>query len=208
MLKILGEKLADGRWHAAAAERNKAPIGSVLERVLPARGEVLEVASGTGQHVAYFARLMRGLVWQPSDPDAELCRAIELRLGEEGLDNVRAPLELDVRREPWPVGRADAVLCINMIHVAPWEATGALMRGAGRVLAAGVLYLYGPYRRHGRHTAPSNAAFDERLRSENPDWGLRDAEAVADAAARCGLALEETIEMPANNLSLVFRKAA
>ena len=208
MLKILGEKLADGRWQTAAAERNKVPIGGVLERVLPARGEVLEVASGTGQHVAYFARLMPGLLWQPSDPDPELRRAIELRLGEEGLAIVRAPLDLDVRRETWPLAHADAVLCINMLHVAPWAATGALMRGAARLLDGGVLYLYGPYRKGGRPTAPSNEAFDARLKSENPDWGLRDVEAVADAAAGCGLVLEETIEMPANNLSLVFREAA
>jgi len=190
---------------AASAERNKDPILAVLRRVLPARGLVLEIASGTGQHVAHFARALPGLEWQPSDPDPESAESVRAWAGE--IANVRAPIAIDVSRLPWPVEQADAVLCVNMLHVAPWPATGALVAGASQALGpGGVLVVYGPFRRGGRHTAPSNAAFDASLRARDPAWGVRDLEALAQIAKAAGFALEEVVEMPANNLSLVLRK--
>lgn len=207
MLRQLGERHADGRWSCAATERNKGPILDVLARVLPERGVVLEIASGTGQHVIHFARALPLLRWQPSDPDAELRESIAMRIRDEGLPNAYPPVDLDVVRLPWPVTAADALLCINMIHVAPWSATVALFEGARALLPAGhVLLLYGPYRRHGRHTAESNAQFDAALRAQNPEWGLRDLETVSETAGRAGFALAEIVEMPANNFCLVFRR--
>jgi SAM-dependent methyltransferase len=177
----------------------------VLQRVLPVRGRVLEVASGTGQHVVHFARAMPGLTWLPSDPEAPHREAIQARIAAAGLGNIASPLRLDVLELPWPIGRADAVVCINMIHIAPWEAALSLLREAAVLLPEqGVLYLYGPYRRDGVHTAESNAAFDADLRRRDPAWGVRNLEDVAEAAGANGLVLEQTVEMPANNLSLVF----
>jgi cyclopropane fatty-acyl-phospholipid synthase-like methyltransferase len=193
---------------APAAERNKGPILAVLKRVLQASGLVLEIASGTGQHVVHFAQSMPHLTWQPSDPDPELRTSIRAWIAQTGLSNVRAPLELDVQNQPWPIVAANAVVCINMIHIAPWSAATALMAGAARLLpTTGVLVLYGPYRREERHTAPSNEAFDRQLRASNPDWGVRDLEAVTEAAASHGLALQDVTTMPANNLCVVFRPA-
>ena len=207
MLKQRGDKTADGKWSIPAAERNKGPILGVLARVLPRRGLVLEIASGTGQHVVHFARALPELTWQPSDPDPELRASIALRGREEQLANVKSPIDLDVTQLPWPLQTADAVLAINMIHVAPWSATLALFEGAKVLLPAEhVLFLYGPYRRDGQHTSPSNAQFDLDLRNVNPEWGLRDLEAVSDVAARAGFALAETVEMPANNFSLIFKR--
>jgi len=191
---------------APAAERNKGPILTVLKGVLPASGLVLEIASGTGQHIVHFAEAMAHLTWQPSDPDPDLRASIRAWIAQSGLSNVRAPLALDVCRQPWPIAAADAVVCINMVHIAPWPATPALMAGAARLLpATGVLVLYGPYRRDGQHTAPSNEAFDQQLRASNPDWGVRDLEAVVGVAASHGLALQDVIAMPANNLCVVFQ---
>lgn len=207
MLKQRGERAADGKWSFPAAERNKEPILGVLARVLPSRGLVLEVASGTGQHIIHFAAALPGLTRQPSDADAELRASIALRVQEARLPNVKAPLDLDVTRLPWPLQAADSVLATNLIHVAPWPATQALFAGANAVLPAkGVLFLYGPYRRFGGHTAESNAQFDADLRAQNPEWGLRDLEAVSDVAAQTGFVLAETVQMPANNFSLVFRR--
>jgi hypothetical protein len=207
MLKQRGEKQADGKWFTATAERNKDPIIDVLTRVLPKRGVVLEIASGTGQHVINFAKAFSGLTWQPSDPDAELCESIALRVRDERRPNVNPPVDLDVTRLPWPLRTADAVVCINMIHVAPWSATLALFEGAKALLPAQhVLFLYGPYRRFGRHTSESNARFDADLRAQDPEWGLRDLEAVSEVAGRAGFALAEIVEMPANNFSLVFQR--
>jgi len=207
MLKQRGEKTADGKWSIPAAERNKGPILDVLARVLPARGVVLEVASGTGQHVIHFAKALPGLTWQPSDPDAELRKSIARRVEEERLANVNLPIDLDVARLPWPLQAADAALCINMIHVAPWSATLALLEGAKALLPPRhVLYLYGPYRRFGRHTSASNEQFDADLRAHDPEWGLRDLEVVSEVAARAGFVLAEIVDMPANNYSLVFRR--
>jgi hypothetical protein len=192
---------------APAAERNKAPILGVLRRVLPETGLVLEIASGTGQHVAYFAQALRKLTWQPSDRDPEARHSISAWKAAEKLENVREPLDLDVSIHPWPISACDSLLCINMIHIAPWTATLALFTGAKLVVRnAGAVYLYGPYRLHGRHTAPSNEAFDRQLRAQNAEWGVRDLEEVARVATEAGFGLTETVAMPANNLSLVFRR--
>jgi len=208
MLKQQGEKTADGKWSITAAERNKEPILGVLARVLPSRGLVLEVASGTGQHVMHFAEALPDLTWQPSDPDAELRESIALRIQEERRANVNGPIDFDVTKLPWPLQTADAVVAINLIHVAPWSATLALFEGAKALLSTtqDVLLLYGPYRRFGRHTSQSNAQFDLDLRTHNPEWGLRDLEAVSDIATGTGFILAETVQMPANNFSLVFRR--
>ncbi len=207
MLRQRGEKRADGKWFIPSAERNKGPILDVLARVLPTRGVVLELASGTGQHVTHFARTLPGLTWQPSDPDPELRESIALRVREEQRANVNSAIGLDVTKLPWPLQTADAVVAINLIHVAPWSATLALFEGAKALLSTEhVLFLYGPYRRFGHHTSESNAQFDLDLRAHNPEWGLRDLEAVSDVAAGAGFALTETVEMPANNFSLVFKR--
>ena len=197
----------DSRETAPSAERNKQPILDVLQRVLPASGRVLEIGSGTGQHVAHFARALPGLTFQPSEMDTERHASIKAWTEHEKLANVRAPLAFDLTRLPWPVRAADAIVCINVIHISPWEATLGLMCGAGEALpAGGVLVTYGPYRLHGEHTAPSNEAFDASLRSRNPSWGVRDMEEVAAAARVQKLELEEMVPMPANNFTLVFRK--
>lgn len=192
-----------------APERNKDPILDVLRRVLPSSGRVLEIASGTGQHIVHFAQALPRLAWQPSDPEAAHRAAIQGRVEAAALANVAPPLALDVLDRPWPVGGADAVVCINMIHIAPWGATLALLQEAGKLLpAGGLLYLYGPYRREGRHTSPSNEAFDEDLRRRNPEWGVRNLEDVERQARKCGLALDEVVAMPANNFSVLFRSGS
>lgn len=207
MLKQRGEKTANGKWSTPSAERNKGPILDVLARVLPRRGLVLEIASGTGQHVLHFAKALSELTWQPSDPDVELRESIALRVREEHRANVNSPIDLDVTKLPWPLQTADAVVAINLIHVAPWSATLALFEGAKALLSAGhALFLYGPYRRFGHHTSASNVQFDLDLRAHNSEWGLRDLEAVSDVAAGAGFVLTETVEMPANNFSLVFKR--
>ena len=191
---------------APAAERNKAPILQVLRRVLPETGLVLEIASGTGQHIVHFGAALPNLAWQPSDPDPEMRASIAAWIAETGLPNVRQPLAIDVRDEQWPVEHADAVLAVNMVHIAPWTATVGLVRGAGRLLPVrGALILYGPYKRGGSHTAPSNEAFDAQLRASNAEWGVRDLEAVVDAAHLQDLDLENVVQLPANNLTVVFR---
>ncbi len=192
---------------APATERNREPVAAVLREVLPEHGTLLEIASGTGEHAAYFAGLFPHLRWQPSDPDPEALASIAAWRHESGLTNLLQPLQLDAAQEPWPIASADAILCVNMVHISPWAATEGLMRGAGRLLAAGApLLLYGPYRRSGVPTAASNRAFDESLRARNPEWGLRDLEAVEAEAERNGLRLERVVEMPANNLTVVFRR--
>jgi SAM-dependent methyltransferase len=198
----------DPKESAPSAERNKGPILEVVSRVMPASGLVLEIGSGTGQHVAHFAAAMPSLVFQPSEMDTARHASIRAWIDDGGLRNVRPPIELDVTRRPWPVAAADAIVCINVIHISPWEATLALMDGAGTILPdGGVLVTYGPYRRDGRHTAPSNEAFDASLRSRDPRWGVRDMEEVEAAANRSGLHLERAVAMPANNFTLVFRRA-
>ena len=195
------------RRTAPAADRNKEPILAVLRRVLPESGLVLEVASGTGQHVVHFARALPHLQWQPSDPDPQARSSIAAWIAGERLANVRPPLDLDVGSAAWPVGRADAVVCINMIHISPWAATLSLMAGSARLLPRQrLLFLYGPFRRLDRETAPSNEAFDAQLRRQNREWGLRDLEEVVKVAKENGLSPIEIAEMPANNLSVVFRR--
>ena len=192
---------------APATERNREPLAAVLREILPAEGCLLEIASGTGEHAAFFAALFPRLRWQPTDPDPEALASIASWRDEAGLDNLLPPLRLDASAESWPVASADAILCVNMVHISPWEATVGLMRGAGRLLAAGApLVLYGPYRRAGVPTAPSNEAFDESLRSRDRQWGLRELDAVAAEASSSGLRLDRVVEMPANNLTIVFRR--
>jgi SAM-dependent methyltransferase len=201
--------MKDARRWAPATERNREPILAVLARVLPAAGLVLEVASGSGQHAAFFAGKLPGIEWQPSDREERDRASIAAWRDEAALPNLRAPIALDATWERWPVERADAIVNINMIHIAPWAACEGLMRGAARLLSAGApLVLYGPFRRGGRHTAPSNESFDSVLRAENDRWGVRDLDEVARAAAAEGLALEEIVEMPSNNLTVIFRRQA
>lgn len=195
------------RREAPAAARNRGPILDVLRPALPASGMVLEVASGTGEHVVHFAKAMPHLEWQPSDPSPEARASIAAWIEAEGLANVRPPLALDAAAPVWPLARADALLCVNMLHISPWEATRGLMRGAAALLGAGgLLYVYGPFRRAGVPTAPSNEAFEADLRRRDSRWGLRVLEDVAACAVSAGLGLERVVVMPANNLSLLFRK--
>ena len=202
----------DARLYAPATQRNREPILAVLRRVLPPTGAVLEIASGTGEHAVWLAAQLPGLVFQPSDPQPAQRASIAAWIAASGPINLRTPLALDAATADWeahaeiPPGLA-AILCINMIHIAPWNAALGLVRGAGVALGAGgLLYLYGPYRRGGRHTAASNEAFDRSLRAQNPEWGVRDLETLAAVADAAGFALEEIVEMPANNLSLILRR--
>jgi SAM-dependent methyltransferase len=202
----------DARRHAPATARNRASILAVLARVLPREGWVLELGSGTGEHAAWLAPRLAPLEWQPSDIDAELLASIEAYVAGSGAANLRQPLKLNAADPEWHSAFADdppaAIVSINMIHIAPWRVAESLFAGAGRLLAGdGIVYLYGPFSMGGRHTAPSNAAFDAHLRAENPQWGVRDVDDVAELAARHGLRLEERVAMPANNLSLVFRRS-
>jgi SAM-dependent methyltransferase len=191
------------RRQAPAAARNRDPILDVLRLHLPALGLVLEVASGSGEHTAHFAEALPHLTFQPSDPDPDARASIDA--WTEGLANVRPAVMLDAGAEAWPIETADAIVCINMIHIAPWDAAVGLIRGAARRLpAGGTLFLYGPYTRGGITTAPSNTAFDRDLRARNPAWGLRDLDAVATLATQHGFSPPQIVEMPANNLSLVF----
>lgn len=198
----------DQRRYAPSTARNRKPILEVLQRHLPCRGIVLEIACGTGEHITYFARSSGpGLVFQPADPDPAARASTDAWTAALGVTNVRPAIELDATSEDWPVTAADAVLAINMVHISPWSATEGLVRGATRILpAGGLLYLYGPYRSGGRHTAPSNEAFDFDLRSRNPEWGVRDVEAVAALAMASSFDTPIIEQMPANNLSLVFRR--
>ena len=200
--------MSDPRRYAPAAARNRDPILAVLRRVMPPCGLVLEIASGTGEHVAHFARALPGLDWQPSDRHDDLFASIVAHGVDLADGNLLPPLRLDASASDWPVAHVDAVVCINMIHISPRCACEGLMRGAGRLLpAGGALYLYGPYKIDGRHMAESNAAFDLSLRGQDPQWGVRDLGEVTALAAAHGLVLAETIAMPANNLSVVLRKS-
>ncbi|MBR0672084.1 DUF938 domain-containing protein [Neoroseomonas soli] len=199
--------MTDDRRFAPATARNRDPILAVLRNVLPARGVVLEVASGTGEHAVHFAAAFPSLVFQPSDPNDAARASIDA--WASGIANIRPALALDAAAPAWPVAEADAVLCINMIHIAPWSACEGLVRGAAVILPAGApLVLYGPYKREGRHTAPSNEAFDADLRTRDPAWGVRNLEDVAALAAAAGFGPPEVTEMPANNLVVVFRRSA
>jgi len=199
---------SDPRLHHPHVARNREPILEVLRRVLPPSGLGLEVASGSGEHAAFFAKGLPSVAWQPTDVDARVLASIAAFRANSGASNLLAPVRLDVTWAHWPVDRANAIVCCNMIHISPWTATEGLMAGAGRVVReGGVLYLYGPYQIEGRHTAPTNQEFDTYLRGQNAVWGIRDLGDVTDLAARHGLKLAETVPMPANNLSVIFRRS-
>jgi hypothetical protein len=198
----------DPRRAAPSTARNKDPIWAVLQPELPAAGLVVEVASGAGEHAVHFAHHSPPeLIFQPTDPDAGARASIDAWTAALGLENVRPALDLDASSAVWPVIAADAIVCINMVHISPWAATEGLIRGAARVLSSdGLLYLYGPYKRGGVHTAPSNDTFDADLRSRNPAWGVRDVEVVAALAQTHGFGAPHIVDMPANNLSVLIRR--
>ena len=198
------------RQHAPATLRNREPIAAVLVRELPASGSVLEVAAGTGEHAVFFAETFPALTWQPTDPSDEALASIADYRADYAGSNLAAPLRLDAAQpESWPVTRADAVVCINMVHISPWEATLGLFAGAARVLGTrgGPLVLYGPYIEQGVETAPSNLEFDASLKARNPLWGLREAEALDALAAQHRMARSARYALPANNIILVYRAA-
>lgn len=199
--------MTDARLHSLACERNRDPILAVLDRVLPAAGQVLEVASGTGMHAVWFAPRLPRVEWQPTDPEPEALASIEAWRRAEPAPNLRAPLRLDVLERPWPVPRADAIFNANMIHISPFETCLALLEEAAVLLpSSGPLVLYGPFRVGGRHTAPSNEAFDASLRARDPRWGVRDLDEVTALAEERGLVRDEVVPMPANNLTVVLRR--
>ena len=195
------------RRHAPATERNRDAIAAVLADWLPVRGTVLEVASGSGEHAVHFAAAFPMLTWQPSDPDPAALASIAAWSCDAALPNLLPPLMLDAGASEWPSSHADAVLCINMVHISPWTATVGLFRGCAKVLSAGApLILYGPYIEDDVETAPSNLAFDRSLKERNPEWGLRNLDEVKAAAAGAGFEFAERRAMPANNLMLLFRR--
>jgi hypothetical protein len=197
---------ADPRRHAPATVRNRDAILGVLREELPERGLTLEIASGSGEHVVYFAQHMPWLDWQPSDPDPVGMASIDAYCTDAASPNLRRPVALDASAQQWPVDRADAILCINMVHISPWAATQGLFGGAARRLAAGApLILYGPFIEADVPTAPSNIDFDQSLKSRDPAWGLRDLAALDALAAHHGLVRTRRVSMPANNLMLVWR---
>ena len=198
---------SDPRLYHAHVARNRQPILDVLVRALPRAGLVLEIASGSGEHAVFFAENLSSLRWQPTDADAGALASIAAHRAAAGLSNLLEPLRLDTAAEHWPIDSADALVCNNMVHITPWRVTEGLIAGAGRTLrAGGILYLYGPYRIDGRHTAASNKDFDAWLKAQNPEWGIRGLAAVTALARRHGLRLTERLAMPANNLSVIFRR--
>lgn len=193
----------DPRLDYPATRRNRDALLLVLREVLPSSGTVLEIASGSGQHVAHFAESLQNLRWRPTDGDASVLESIAA--WTRHLDNVEPPAVLDVTSDDWPLAHCEAVVCANMIHIAPWTACLGLLDGVSKRLGPGApLCLYGPFKRNGAHTAPSNAAFDESLRARNADWGVRNLDDVAHEAGLRGLVLDRVFEMPANNLTVVF----
>jgi hypothetical protein len=199
--------MSDDRQYAPATLRNRDFIQDVLRDVLPTAGLILEVASGSGEHVVHFARSFPTLVFQPSDSEPDALLSIAAWVNAAEVTNVRAPVALDASHSVWPIASADGIICINMVHISPWDATVGLIEGAAAILpSTAPFYLYGPYKRAGFATAPSNQAFDRSLRDRNPAWGLRDLEAVAAIARSAGFSAPVVTEMPANNLSVVFRR--
>ncbi len=197
-----------GALSSPSTARNRDAILLVLKPRLPQRGLVLEIASGAGEHAVHMARALPGLTWRPSDPDPRARASIEAWRTASGLANLLEPLDIDAAQPiAWPPVQAEAVVCINMVPISPWAATQGLLQGAGQALVpGGLLYLYGPYRERGVEIAPTNAMFDADLKARDPAWGLRALDAVAALAAEHGLDLAERIAMPANNLSLIFRR--
>ncbi|MEM8935126.1 MAG: DUF938 domain-containing protein [Pseudomonadota bacterium] len=201
-----------GRLFSPSVARNREPILSVVEQIIPRTGRFLEIASGTGEHIAHFAKTFPHIEWVASDTDERAQRSIDAWRRSSGLSNLSGPLVIDARKPQWDIENAppfDGIVCINMIHIAPFSAVEGLFAGAKRVLASkGVLFLYGPFSRSGAHTAPSNAQFDASLKSRDPQWGVRDLDLeIAPLAQSYGLDLETITTMPANNLSVVFRKS-
>jgi SAM-dependent methyltransferase len=194
--------------HAPATLRNREPILAVLARVLPKEGLVLEIASGTGEHAAFMAPRLTGIEWQPTDRDAAALKDIDDAASFEKNARIRPAIALDVTAPEWPVAHADAIFCCNMIHIAPWNAAEGLFAGAARILPAGArLILYGPFKRHGAHTAPSNETFEKWLRDQDRRYGVRCLDTqVMPLAERNGFSLDEIVPMPANNLTVVWRK--
>lgn len=201
------EPAHDARLSSPAALRNRDPILGVLRTALPQAGTVLEIASGSGEHILHFAAAMPNLSWQPSDPSPQARASIASWLSNQRQPNILAPIDLDAAAAAWPIHSADAVIAINMVHISPWAATIGLLSGAARLLpAGGPLFLYGPYYRSGETAAASNIAFDADLHSRNRDWGIRHLDDVVREAALVGLDLERVVDMPANNLSLIFAR--
>ena len=199
----------DPRRHMPATLRNRDAILAVLKDIVPQQGLLLEIASGSGEHAAFMAPQLQPLLWQPTDYEAETLPSIDAYAADSGSNNIRPALQLDVTQQPWPVKACDALLCCNMIHIAPWAAAEGLFGGASAIMPQSApLILYGPFKRHGRHTAPSNETFDaEFLKARNPLWGVRCLETdVVPLAQRTGFALDRVVEMPANNLTVIFRK--
>lgn len=198
---------SDLRKFSPSSARNKEPLLEVIKRVFPRKGLVLEIASGAGEHASFIAPALGHIDWQPSEFDAGLLDSINAHASFDGAKSVRPAIQLDVTRYPWPVENVSAILNCNMIHISPWLVTEGLMKGAGLVLkSGGIMVMYGPYKRAGKHTAPSNAAFDENLRGRDASWGIRDLEDVVALAEVNGLIPQDIIEMPANNLSIVYSK--
>ena len=196
------------KQHAPATLRNRDPIADVLARELPESGNVLEIAAGTGEHAVFFADRFPGLAWQPTDPSAEALASIAAYRDEYAGTNLAAPLLLDAAApDTWPVAQADAILCINMVHISPWAATLGLFRGAARLLgnAGGPVILYGPFIEHGVETTASNWEFDASLKARDPRWGLRDTADVDTVAAQHGMARNARYALPANNIMLIYR---
>lgn len=198
----------DPRRHAPATERNREPILAVLKTLITGPATILEIASGTGQHAVWFAGKLPDVTWIPSDADEEMRASVAAWARREKVRNIALPPRvIDARARRWNMEAVDGVYCANMIHISPYSACEGLIKGAGDcVKPGGFLMLYGPYKVEGEHTAPSNARFDETLRSQNADWGIRDLEAVTALAEAVGFEPEEPVEMPANNLSVIFRK--
>ena len=201
----------DLKQYAPATQRNREPILEVLLRVLPPSGNILEIASGTGEHSLFFAPAFSPRQWIPSDPNPIARNSIEAWRQESLIDNIQSPLNINVEDDRWVIEteklNITTIININMIHISPWNACLGLMEGAKRILpSGGILYLYGPYKQEGKHTAPSNKSFDQSLRSQNPEWGVRNLEDVVKVAEDKGFILQEKIEMPANNLSVIFKK--
>lgn len=205
--KLMPPIMTDDRITAPAVARNRDPILEVLRGVLPESGTIFEIASGSGEHVVHFAAAFPSLTFQPTDPDERARASLKAWIKHSGLDNIKPPMAFDATDSKWPFAKLDGIICINMVHISPWRATEALMRGAAAHLKKGApLYLYGPYRRRGVPTAPSNEEFDASLRARNGEWGLRSLEIVSILAQSVGFTKPVVTEMPANNLSLVFRR--
>lgn len=204
---LIDEAGSEARRHAPATLRNRDAIADVLKGWLPTQGTVLEIASGSGEHIVHFAGIFPGMHWQPSDCEPAALQSISAWSAQTDLTNILAPLMIDVEQDSWPIERADALLCINMLHISPWSASTALFRNAARLLPPGApIYLYGPFVRHDVMTAESNLAFDASLKQRNPAWGLRDVADVDALANEHRFARAALIEMPANNLSLIYRR--